>query len=660
MHIKYIFLLILFINTSLYADICSRSTPVKEKILKMLDTLNCKTVTNEDLSSITDSIYISKTNYETIRKDDFKGLFNVYSLHLDSNNISTISNGAFRDLKNIQILGLQNNKIKKVEKNLFKGLDNLRVLRLWNNGLNAIEDSSFTPLSKLELLNLSNNNLRDITSRTFEGLFRLETLFLNNNQIVSKDVPFFFLGTQLIELDLSFNYLTGVYKSNFNALKRLRKLNLRGNVIKKIEENSFQDLKKLNQLTVSGNKIESITTNIFSGLENLKYFYIHGNPISEVQSKYLNVFKSLKEMSIKTKSICSFSFLPQVITGNPISISQLRELEFNSSEDLLNVFQCQTLSIEKLRDEFDSSMPSLLIFNLLSNGANISQVELEVPKLKYVLTRDYLHSPITSLFGHSFIPSIDGRIQGINYVRLLAVEVCNKISSFCPVREEIHEYPTRLHLELTTKLKNELISNSASVDRIALVEKLETGLMQMFSISLEYDVIRDLLEDSILKDELDIMFSRVLKLDDISKICLKITEEIKKKSLEWRDQYLFPYLKIKAYLVSVYRDKFWKMDSKNRRAQLNSLIEVTKANHLLSSREATMLRKDLSRGRSIESIVKKSIKWQLNNIDREFKKGINQSGPLAPNRGDPMTLMSNYYEKVVRTSMISEWNNLLN
>ncbi|XP_053206062.1 uncharacterized protein LOC128390376 [Panonychus citri] len=104
--------------------------------------------------------------------------------------------------------------------------------------------------------------------------------------------------TNLVELDLSNNYLDHIPVGALRETRSLRRLYLNLNAIKKIDSSAFVHLNSLQLLDLSNCAITSIQANSFEGLEKLNYLLLNGNKLKDLPGSILDSLVSLKQINL--------------------------------------------------------------------------------------------------------------------------------------------------------------------------------------------------------------------------------------------------------------------------------------------------------------------------------------------------------------------------
>ncbi|XP_028036036.1 uncharacterized protein LOC114247306 [Bombyx mandarina] len=166
----------------------------------------------------------------------------------------------------------------------------------WKNGkryvecsekdLKAIPDSLD---SETQVLDFTGNDLQVLQKETFHKLklIDLQKIYLQRCRLQKIDSQAFKGLANLVELDLSNNYLNLVPSSNFVFIPSLMRLSINNNPIASIKTHCFQHLSYLNTLELSDCKIETIERDAFAGLNHLEWLRLSGNKLSNIQGENL-------------------------------------------------------------------------------------------------------------------------------------------------------------------------------------------------------------------------------------------------------------------------------------------------------------------------------------------------------------------------------------
>lgn len=523
-------------------------------------------------------------------------------------------------------------------------LGRLQNLDLSKKGIANLKSGDFDGLTSLTRLNLDQNSITILPSGLFNGLTSLRELFLNQNSITTLPVGVFDGLSKLQWLFLDENSITSLQPGVFRGLTYLDRLFLNNNLITNLPIGMFTELTSLSWLSLYKNSISKLQAGVFEGLYNIKTISIAKSQINLVED---GVFGSSCPYDVHIN-----------LFQNPIS-----EFPDDKLPKARNLYQCPATPLSDYDPVLDAPFHLLMVRMDLATPI-FTQVEDAVPILETAFIRDYLQNPITAHYGFNLIPTIDGTNASLMFVRRYAVEVCALVPDFCPIRQEIHAFPTLKHLAATTQLKLELLSSHANAATIAKVVELETALTQMFSKNLDYQKVRDQLPDGDLKTFLDRFFElSTWSFAELSEVSQKIQAELESNHDDaWKAKHFVPLFKIKSFLVFIFKKNFWAQPTTDllNAKTLHSLVSLSESVALLTNREAQYLRGQIDSGVDFNSIIQKSINWQMKNLEREHFSQPNNPAylPLQPQYQDPKVVLDPVFEKIVRTSVIAEWDRL--
>lgn len=662
-----------FLSNLAIADVCNRTPQIKEAIEETAG-MPCDKITSDVLSSIT-GIGIQYKKIGALDKQDFLGLTGLKYLSLPDNQITSLPEGVFDGLTELESLWIGGNQLTSLPKGLFKDLKKLNNLDLGSNQLNSISLESIKDLVNLQWLDLVCNNISMLQVDTFHKLKNLKHLRLSGNLITTLPDGLFDGLTNISELYLNNNPFKSLSEGLFDDLKSLRDLDLRANLLTELPSKIFRGMTGLTELNLSENQLNSLPAGLFDDLKSLSSLYLIDNLLTVLPTGSFKGLTSLQHLYLLRNQIslieydvfevmpgeCKFSenILSGIdLRGNPITI--FPAYKFST---LRNPYQCPHLPLADTDSILDRFF-HLTLIQMDSAAPTFTQVEQVVPRLEKAFSRDYLQMQITAHYGFDLIPSLDGSVDGLNIVRQLAIDVCELVLTFCPVREEIHQFPKQEHLSAVMALKTQLIAEGAQAGTISKVAELEKALSQMFSRDLDYQKLRERLPEGPLKLYLDQLFTQTSwTFLDIAEASQKIQAELIMHHDEaWMDAYFIPFFKVKSFLIYIFKKTFWSQpaESFHSSQSLHILVTMSHSAALLSEREAAYLNTSIAREDDFKTIIEKAVKWQVKNLEREHFSQVNNSryNSVKPEFPDPNLMLQPTFEKIVRTSLIAEWDRL--
>ncbi|ETN66715.1 Toll-like receptor [Anopheles darlingi] len=118
-------------------------------------------------------------------KTVFQGSANIRELSLAANRLQSLPPELLHDQHALQMLDLGSNQLTALSIRLLQNTVELRVLRLSQNRISQISAGLLRSLEKLEQLYLNDNQLHTIGLYAFRNTPNLQTLHLQNNQLTS-------------------------------------------------------------------------------------------------------------------------------------------------------------------------------------------------------------------------------------------------------------------------------------------------------------------------------------------------------------------------------------------------------------------------------------------------------------------------------------------
>ncbi|XP_047943535.1 receptor-like protein 20 [Salvia hispanica] len=225
--------------------------------------------------------------------------------------------------------------------NQFHRLPNLRYLNMKISGFKGPFPSTLANLTELVDLDMSSNFLTG-SIPSFHNCKNLELIDLNHNNLTGSLSHLHFKGLKnLNRLDLSHNSLNGTIPRHLFALPSLYILYLSNNQFSgQIKEISIVDHSNLGWLDLSDNRIEGLIPNFFFQLQNMSSLKLSDNLFNGTFE--LNKFQTLTSLSELTLSNNNLS----VDTTNMSSSSH----EFPPNLNILHVSSCNLHDFPNLRN----------------------------------------------------------------------------------------------------------------------------------------------------------------------------------------------------------------------------------------------------------------------------------------------------------------------
>ncbi|GIY02903.1 leucine-rich repeat-containing protein 4B [Caerostris extrusa] len=180
----------------------------------------------------------------------------------------------------------------------------------WKNGKQTAECVGVnlvgipTGLSgETQVLDLTGNLLQLLPSRAFYkvGLVNLQKVFASRCGLLSIADDAFYQLSNLIELDLSSNFITWIPAAALRDTQLLRRLLLSSNPIQRVENDTFSLLTHLTVLELSSCQIEAVEPRAFDGLKSLEYLKLDGNKLRTLPPEMVDPFSTLYGLELHQK-----------------------------------------------------------------------------------------------------------------------------------------------------------------------------------------------------------------------------------------------------------------------------------------------------------------------------------------------------------------------
>ena len=206
------------------------------------------------------------------------GLSNLRVLSIHNCSLSGTIPDWIGDFTNLVNLGLGSNRLSGDIPSTMESLTNLKALGLDNNMLNA-DLVQFDTLTKLQYLYLDDNEIRGtLTSSLLLSCKDMVELDISENYLSSTLPENIFSHGSLMLLDLHGNRLTGsIPRVSSHGTNQLEFLALHANELEHVVPNSLGLLQKLTHLDLSMNRLASTLPSTIGTMFELKYLSVGSN-----------------------------------------------------------------------------------------------------------------------------------------------------------------------------------------------------------------------------------------------------------------------------------------------------------------------------------------------------------------------------------------------
>ncbi|XP_041664069.1 leucine-rich repeat and immunoglobulin-like domain-containing nogo receptor-interacting protein 1 [Cheilinus undulatus] len=248
------------------------------------------------------NLNLARNHLKIIPIGAFAGLPKLKSLDISSNEVLVFLDFTFRDLPTLQFLTAVDNDVVFISHQAFTGLTNLQELHLDGCNLSAVPTEALTQLRGLRRLSFQRASLATLPNYSFQHLEHLKELVLSDcpwletlsgkslfglnltsltirhcNLSAVPYIPMHHL-VYLVFLDLSFNPITYIHKSQLGDLLRLQELHLVGGLLLRIEIGAFRGLSYLRLLNVTRNLLTTLEMGVFQSVDTLRTLGLDNNP----------------------------------------------------------------------------------------------------------------------------------------------------------------------------------------------------------------------------------------------------------------------------------------------------------------------------------------------------------------------------------------------
>ena len=222
----------------------------------------------------------SGAGFDVFPSDDIDSRGNHKVLDFSDNLIRSLPMLNFSSAIGVEYLTLANNKINEIEPIAFGNLLNLKVLDISGNKLDGhqIKEEQFKILGRLNNLSLSGNPLHFIGKYTFNfmelPLLKILDLSHCDVSVIEKEA---IALTNLVKLDLSWNFLRTFYKDSLKMMSSLEVLDLSHNKIRILD--ALPGLPEIRILNFDYNMINNVSIRdaVWFQADSLKELYMRGN-----------------------------------------------------------------------------------------------------------------------------------------------------------------------------------------------------------------------------------------------------------------------------------------------------------------------------------------------------------------------------------------------
>lgn len=363
---------------------------------------------------------IGSNMVQRVPRSAFKSLSQLRFLSLAKNRIQTIDETSLHGLERLEILNLRDNRIMAMHEKSLQTLVDMRDLNIQGNRIELFVDGLLSNLQRLERLDLSRNNLIEVQPSSFRNTRSLRSLDISENNL--RDLPESIMGlSDLRELDVSFNRLSGLSPVILSSLRQLEELKASNNKVLGIPQGTFRDLPVLQYLDLSSNELNMMEAGSVRNLPQLQEIVLADNRLVELGDRIFEELPNLQAVHLQQNNLRyispnSFIRSPSIVYLN-ISSNHFRTLEHVGLRSVRNleVLDLSNNGIKRITTNPLRGLDWLVELKLDDN--RICRVQGEpfstMPRLRVLTMRNNKMSTIVeptfrSLRGNLAILDLDG------------------------------------------------------------------------------------------------------------------------------------------------------------------------------------------------------------------------------------------------------------
>lgn len=363
---------------------------------------------------------IGSNMVQRIPRSTFKSLSQLRYLSLAKNRIQTIDETSLHGLERLEILNLRDNRIMAMHEKSMQTLQDIRDLNIQGNRIELFVDDLLSNLQRLERLDLSRNNLVEVQPNSFRNTRSLRSLDISENNL--RDLPESIMGlSDLRELDVSFNRLSGLSPVILSSLRQLEELRASNNKVLGIPQGTFRDLPVLQYLDLSSNELNMMEAGSVRNLPQLQEVVLADNRLVELGDRIFEELPNLQAVHLQQNNLRyispnAFIRSPSIVYLN-ISSNHFRTLEHVGLRSVRNleVLDLSNNGIKRITTNPLRGLDWLVELKLDDN--RICKVQGEpfstMPRLRVLTMRNNKMSTIVeptfrSLRGNLAILDLDG------------------------------------------------------------------------------------------------------------------------------------------------------------------------------------------------------------------------------------------------------------
>lgn len=243
--------------------------------------------------------------FKKFEKNYYEKFKYLHTLNITNVQLETLQIKSFSGANALKTFIARSNHLMEIPAHLFVHAEKIVFVDFSNNSINRIDLLAFDGSNFLHTVNLSRNFISHLDSHSL-AVPSLSVLDLSYNNLshLNEDV----FGSDLKQLNLSYNPIGNLKINTFAYLPNLEHLRLRHTNISSIQLGTFSYQHKLISLDLSQNNLKELDFNLFLPiLHDLRSLYLSENQLTELKDFQNAIFPELTLLDMKNNRFnCSY------------------------------------------------------------------------------------------------------------------------------------------------------------------------------------------------------------------------------------------------------------------------------------------------------------------------------------------------------------------
>lgn len=284
--------------------VCGESDNAYKILSKSKNYIDCPNVATYYKSTF-ETVGFKNCVFKQFQENYFENFEHLHTVNISNVGLEKLEMKTFLKAKGLQTLIASNNILTVVPAHLFVYAQNITHIDFSNNTINRIDALAFDGPTLLNTVNLSQNFISQLDARSL-SVPSITVLDLSHNNLSNLSERTF--GSNLKQLNLSYNLIGNLEINTFAYLPNLEQLNLRHTNISSIQLGTFSHQHKLISLDISENHMKEINFNLFLPIvQDLRSLHLGENQLTELKGFRNEIFPELELLDIKNNRFnCSY------------------------------------------------------------------------------------------------------------------------------------------------------------------------------------------------------------------------------------------------------------------------------------------------------------------------------------------------------------------